>query len=55
MSNWSTVDETKDEDFWICYHACMLFLHGVISYEDFKNIYNQQTQKQWKQLQKKRN
>jgi hypothetical protein len=38
--------ETNNEPFWICYHAVMLFLHGVITKEDFDKIYKQQTLKQ---------
>jgi hypothetical protein len=33
-------DETKNSPFWICWHAGMLFLHGVITYQAFENIYN---------------
>lgn len=34
------VDETKNEPFWICYHACMLFLHGAFTKEQFDQVYN---------------
>lgn len=33
-------DETTNSPFWICWHACMLYLHGVISYQAFEEIYN---------------
>lgn len=39
--NWNNIpDETDNAKFWICWHACMLFLHGVISYNEFEKIYN---------------
>lgn len=41
--SWETVDETKNASFWICWHACMLFLHGVITKSQFDEIYNTQT------------
>jgi hypothetical protein len=41
-----TNTETNNQSFWICYHAVMLFLHGVITKEDFDKIYKQQTLKQ---------
>ncbi len=40
-----TIDETKNPVFWICWHAAMLFLHGVISYEQFNEIYDNQVKK----------
>lgn len=31
--------ELENQPFWICYHACMLFLHGVLTYKQFNKIY----------------
>lgn len=40
-NGWKEVtDETKNAPFWICWHAGMLFLHGVITIETFNSIYN---------------
>lgn len=42
---WDTIDETENQPFWICWHACMLFLHGVITKQEFDKIYNDQINK----------
>jgi hypothetical protein len=43
MSIWEAQDhESKNPSFWICWHACMLFLHGILTYEQFEKIYNSQ-------------
>ena len=36
---WNCTNETDNPRFWICWHACMLYLHGVFSYEQFDKIY----------------
>jgi hypothetical protein len=41
MSGWIEIrNETDNPEFWICYHACMLFIFEVITYETFMSIYN---------------
>lgn len=37
---WDNTSESEDSAFWICWHACMLFLHGVITKSEFDKIYN---------------
>lgn len=44
MSAWNPADETNNPAFWICWHACMLFLHGVITKETFDSIYKRYNQ-----------
>jgi hypothetical protein len=44
MSGWDNIElESDNPVFWICYHACMLYMHGVLTYEDFMKIYHEQT------------
>ena len=40
MSGWDLKDETTNAPFWICWHACMLFLHGAITKDEFDEVYN---------------
>ena len=41
MSIWDEIKpESEKPEFWICYHACMLFLHGIINLETFNSIYD---------------
>lgn len=37
--------ELENQPFWICYHACMLFLHGVFTYDQFEEVYKDQSPK----------
>lgn len=43
MSIWhDNIKEYRNPEFWICYHACMLFLHGIFTYDQFNEIYKKQ-------------
>lgn len=42
-SVWEIEPESENPQFWICYHAAMLFFHGIFTYEQFDEIYKKIT------------